>query len=55
MRIVLDRKDIEEAIVTHIKAKFDLFDADVTVIQGKTATATVTITKEDNGDDKEEH
>ncbi len=56
MKIVLDRKDIEEAITDHIIKKYrSIYNNEkMIVVQGKAATATVTITKEDNDKEKQD-
>ncbi len=56
MKIILDRRDIGKAIEEYVRKEFDVkLGHTVNIVQGSTATATVTVTtendlkEEDNG------
>ena len=53
MKITLDRKDIEEAIKRYVRDEFQTMDnAELVVVQGKTATAIVTVSTKDKDENE---
>ena len=53
MKITLDRKDIEKIIKQHIRDEFyDVRTEELVIVQGKTATAIVTVATKDKDENE---